>query len=269
MKSFSTLLFCCCWILQLSAQTVVCTPDTTDLDSIIVVRPEPYQEEENPDGGIQDCAVIGEPFEFVFTIKVDESYELGGTTIDVDSIVITDINGLPEGITYECSFDNCSFARDTFGCIILSGTPEANNPTQQYQLEIIGTIHGPLLTFNTTFPNPAIAPGEYNLNLVAERNDADCAPTSTDNILARQLTLTNQPNPFSGTTTIVVEALQSQTLTFTVMDLLGQRVHEQTVRLSAGVNSFEYNAQNLANGLYLYSISDGVHVVSQKMMVGK
>lgn len=267
MKLIFTLFLGLLMTLSVSAQMAVCEPDTTDVDSILLVRPQPYHEEDNPEGGIQDCAVVEEEFNFVFTIKVDSSYQLGGTTIDVESITVNAINGLPEGLDYACSPENCDFEKNTIGCISISGVPASSNPLGEYSLEIEGSINGPVLTFETTFPNPAIAPGEYILNLAGEREDAVCMTTSTSNPLAQQLSIQNSPNPFTGLTTIEVNSALSGNFTFEVRDLLGQRLHQENIQLLNGQNTFDYEATNLPKGLYLYSISDGVNTVSRKMMV--
>ncbi|MFK7933299.1 MAG: T9SS type A sorting domain-containing protein [Saprospiraceae bacterium] len=267
MKLFSTLFLLCFMAMNAQAQ-VVCTPDTTDLESIMVVRPQPFDEENNPDGGISGCAVIGEPYEFTFTLKIDSTYEVAGIgQLEVDSIAVIGVNGLPEGIDFECGAEDCLYLRNTVSCFILQGTPEANNPVQDYSLTLDVIIYTSIIEIPLTLPDNTVAPGEYNLSLVADSADASCLTTSTDNPLARQLSLQNQPNPFSGTTTIAVNALTAGDFTFEVRDLLGQQVYQREIRLQNGENAFDYNAADLPKGLYLYSISDGENVVSQKMMV--
>jgi hypothetical protein len=78
----------------------------------------------------------------------------------------------------------------------------------------------------------------------------------------------NVPNPFSGTTAITVNTPNAGALQFTVVDMLGRVVNSQTINASAGANTITY-AAGADSGTYFYTISDGVHTVTKKMVVYK
>ena len=77
----------------------------------------------------------------------------------------------------------------------------------------------------------------------------------------------NYPNPFNPTTTINYSFAKSGFVTIKVFNLLGQEVvtlinKEQR----AGEYSIEFNAANLASGIYLYRIQIGDFSMSKKML---
>jgi len=43
--------------------------------------------------------------------------------VDIDSIVLTNITGLPPGLSYQCVPPSCAFPGGTSGCVLISGTP--------------------------------------------------------------------------------------------------------------------------------------------------
>jgi len=53
-----------------------------------------------------------------------------------------------------------------------------------------------------------------------------------------------------------------------VVDMLGRVVNSQTINASAGTNTITY-AAGADSGTYFYTISDGVHSVTKKMVVYK
>lgn len=267
MKSISTLLLGLLMTLSLSAQMPICEPDMMFADSSAGVYPLPFEPDTRPDGGITECAIVGQEYFFNFTIKIDSTFEVAGSDFRVDSLIIKEVNGLPNGITYGCNPENCSFPGNSISCAAIFGTPTDDNPQGEYELEIVGELYSGGLNFELSFPNPLFGEGKYILSLAGDANDPACATTSTTNPLAEQLSIKNTPNPFHGLTTIEVSSALNGNFTFEVRDLLGQRLHHENIQLQTGQNSFDYEATNLPKGLYLYSISDGVHVVSRKMMV--
>ncbi len=70
----------------------------------------------------------------------------------------------------------------------------------------------------------------------------------------------NYPNPFNPTTTIEFELDKSTFTKLTVFNVLGRKVRELVNETRpAGTNTIEFNATNLASGVYLYRLEvDGV-----------
>ncbi|MEQ9091869.1 MAG: T9SS type A sorting domain-containing protein [Balneola sp.] len=79
----------------------------------------------------------------------------------------------------------------------------------------------------------------------------------------------NYPNPFNPTTTIEFELDKSTFTKLTVFDVLGRKVQELVNEVRpAGTNTIEFNATNLASGVYLYRLeADGVVQIKRLTLI--
>jgi hypothetical protein len=80
----------------------------------------------------------------------------------------------------------------------------------------------------------------------------------------------NFPNPFNPATTIKFNISKAGHITLKVYDVLGSEI--ATIvnnRLSAGRYSYNFDAQNLPSGIYLYKLSAGNSVLTRKMVLAK
>ncbi len=80
----------------------------------------------------------------------------------------------------------------------------------------------------------------------------------------------NFPNPFNPTTTIRYYIPGSSTVTIDIVNLLGSTVDKHVwERMSSGWHEFEFDASDLASGVYFYRISAGDLTETRKMMLIK
>lgn len=78
----------------------------------------------------------------------------------------------------------------------------------------------------------------------------------------------NHPNPVTESTTISFDVNQQiANLTFTVYDALGAVVLTKNVNPTLGKNTIELSASSFSAGVYIYTISDGTSIVSNKMNI--
>ncbi len=78
----------------------------------------------------------------------------------------------------------------------------------------------------------------------------------------------NHPNPFDRTTTISYELMEDASkLNFNVFNILGTEVHSEVLDSNSGRNSFQFNADGLSSGMYLYTLTDGLNTITRKMSV--
>ncbi len=77
----------------------------------------------------------------------------------------------------------------------------------------------------------------------------------------------NQPNPFSGTTTIEVSTVKPGEAKVNITNMLGQTVSTINAGTINGTQSIEINAENLNAGVYFYTVTIGNESVTQKMIV--
>ncbi len=262
-KLLLLLLFASILTLQAAAQT--CTPDETVPDSV-VVSPLPFDATTNPTGGINDTACINEPFEFVVTVNVPSTFNSPFGPVPINSIDMATegaVKNLPVGMDYVCNPPNCVFPKENKGCILLVGTP--NDTAGVYNLAISFLIRS-VLDFPINFPDPTIFPGNYFLHLKPE---GQCAPSSVAELAKDAVRLTNRPNPFTGWTQILVNSTVSGNFDLVVSDLLGKTLHRERINLLEGENTLDYDGTKLPEGLYIYTLSDGFNVFSNKMIVSR
>ncbi|WP_282774974.1 T9SS type A sorting domain-containing protein [Phaeodactylibacter xiamenensis] len=244
-----------------------CQPDETVPDSV-VVAPLPYNEMLRPDGGIKDTACVGSPYEFVFTFNIPAIYNVSGfevPLIDVSIPAEDGIDNLPASMDYVCNPPNCVFAAETKGCILVSGTATADE-VGQHDLTIAAVINAGL-ELQVTVPGDLEADAHYYL-FVKEESGTNCF-SNTNEAFAADFGLSNRPNPFGDLTQVVVDAKQSGMYQFFVTDLLGRQVHQQQIQLIEGENHIDFNGSQLAEGMYLYGITDGRHAATSKMIINR
>ena len=84
------------------------------------------------------------------------------------------------------------------------------------------------------------------------------------------VTMWNAPNPFNPTTTISFNLPQSEQVSLTVYNVMGQKLATLLDRrLDAGEHSVEWNGSNVASGVYFYTLRIGTATATQKMLLLK
>ncbi|MDQ3142583.1 MAG: T9SS type A sorting domain-containing protein [Bacteroidota bacterium] len=190
-KIIYSLIFLCFSIYGFSQ---ACLPDSSYRDSTAGVYPKPITDA-NPKGGINKKACINHPYEFVFTVVIPDSILLPllPTPIPLSFAKIDTvgaIKNLPEGIMYSCNPPDCVYPKNTIGCVILHGTPTANNTPGDFKPIIKLTIGTPFGNFEIEYPGPQF-PGEYILTLL----DESCQTGTKDLIISNDFWY---PNPTQG-----------------------------------------------------------------------
>lgn len=80
----------------------------------------------------------------------------------------------------------------------------------------------------------------------------------------------NYPNPFNPSTTIEFDLPKTSEVTLKIYNILGEEVEKLVSdRLSAGSYSYEWDASNLASGVYLYRLEAGEFQDVEKMVLIK
>ena len=253
-------LFCA---VSIFAQAPMCKRDSVILNAGLdsTLWPLPYKPTA-PYYNYND-ACINHPYNQSVTIHVPAQFS-GQQITNVTVATSGAISDLPAGITYACDPPNCVFNANTLGCIVLYGTPTtANMAPDTFDLGIKATLNigFPL---QITFPG-TIAPDSHVF--IALKSE-ECLVGNYD--LGNQFTLLkNVPNPFSSQTVITAESLVAGDFQFEVFDLLGQRVHLQQLRLEVGRNEFTFDAGNLTNGAYFYTLSNREGKAVRRMVIAR
>ncbi|MBN2367349.1 MAG: T9SS type A sorting domain-containing protein [Calditrichaeota bacterium] len=78
----------------------------------------------------------------------------------------------------------------------------------------------------------------------------------------------NYPNPFNPSTTIKFDLPKTSKVSLKIFNIIGEEVATLVSdRLSAGSYSYDWDASNLASGVYLYRLQAGDYVETKKMIL--
>lgn len=254
-----------------AVQAQICVSDSTILlNDTLIVTPQPYSNNYQVYALAHAC--IGQPYLQSFTLNIPDTLMLTGVPIPLQitnfSIATTGaLSNLPTGITYLCEPPNCVFPANSLGCILLYGTPTANNVADTFSLSFTIYIQSLLFPFPVPFTFPeAVLPGStYFLILDPAGN---CVSSAYD-LHSQILGIKNMPNPFGQQTIIEVQAATTSNFQFEVYDLLGQSMHRQNVHLFEGINQFTFDAGALPDGTYFYSLSNQEGKVTKVMVIAR
>jgi len=114
----------------------------------------------------------------------------------------------------------------------------------------------------------ATATGGFNLNYFTVTNNLSArsieeAIETTDS----EIKVSPAPNPFANSTKISVDMPQAGYAELSVMSSVGNRVADlHKGNLAAGHHEFEFNAENLPAGLYIYSFNQAGKRVTGKLL---
>ncbi|MCB0563656.1 MAG: T9SS type A sorting domain-containing protein [Phaeodactylibacter sp.] len=252
------------------AQETSCDPDQTVADTV-VVSPLP-QSAERPDGGIIDTACANEYYRFVFTFNIPTTYDTPFGPAPIDNVRVAPdgaIENLPASFDYVCNPPNCIFNAETKGCVVLFGTATPGE-VMAHDLKVAAdvAITGVPLPFTLTLPDD-LEPASHYYLVVKPAGSANCLMVDTYEQFASQFSISNQPNPTSGWTQIMVNAQIGGAFDFFVSDVMGQRLYREQVMILPGENIIDYNGSHLPNGVYLYSLSNGREMVTHKMVINR
>lgn len=254
-----TLLLLLCLSTGMAYLNAQCMRDSSIYQTDSLLSPIPWV----PDAPNYNLAMacIGQPYNQSVTFNVPAEYS--GFPLVSASIGTTGaVTNLPTGLSYVCDPPNCVFAANTLGCILISGTPAATNPAPDtLDLGISVTVNTGLGPFPIDFP---LNDQHYYLIL----QTAACQ-VHTNDLNGHIASVRNVPNPFSSLTQIEVGSYLAGDFRFEVFDMLGQRVYAEPFRLEEGINKFSFDAGYLANGSYIYTISNAEGKVSRLMAIAR
>ena len=224
-----------------------CIPDT----SITHNQPGTYPDSAS---GLPH-AITGQAYSTVIQVKVLTDSTVGGLTGIVDSIVIDNVIGLPNGYSYSCTPTGCSFPGGSDGCITLSGPGLSN--TGNYPLTVQSTIYYKIFGTPQTLQNDIT--GYY---IVVDTTVGLSFPE-------KQIFSAGQsiPNPAKDFTTIPLFLPHSGEVTLSVINLIGKSVYTHTFYLQKGKTNIPLDLHGIQPGIYMYSLSNGTSTVTRRMIV--
>ncbi len=221
----------------------------------------------SPDTAVgMSVSYVGQPYSEIFSFVVPSDTSVNGLpSAPISHVKLDDVVGLPSNYTYACNPANCEFPGGSIKCVDMYST---GNPTSSqigsYPITIKATGYT-LLLGNPVSAGQTIYDGYYlviSASVGIEEGIQHVANGEMKHLIS-------YPNPTSGNTTIEFAMGYSSPVNFTVSNLLGEIVFNETKTANKGLNNFKFDANTVANGVYIYSITDGINTISKKLIVNK
>lgn len=110
---------------------------------------------------------------------------------------------------------------------------------------------------------------DSNMNAAVNRYNSIITSVENDEPLQKQIVLKqNYPNPFNPSTTIEFSIPQNQHVEIYVYNILGQKISTLVdADLETGLHKIKFDANNLASGVYFYSLISNGKIQTRKMML--
>lgn len=221
-----------------------------------------------------------------------DSTTVAGQRVRVDYIIIDSILNLPCGIKWSTSAQYADtanrFNNQDKGCIRFWGY--TSDAAGQYKLKI--KVKAKVSLLLSEVPYEAEALGfrvDVRLKATAAAtcpaNDTtggatlltgSCKTNQTDSTFfvgVKEISSINYfsfyPNPTANAATVSFTADKAASYTARIVNLYGQEVSREVLNVTAGLNVNKIDVSNLATGVYIYTITDGKNVQTQRFVVEK
>lgn len=236
-----------------------CSPDTIYQDSIFGVWPN---QQENFISGDIDVA-----YSQVINFKIPDGKidtQLISEDIPIDSalinfITLNNVSNLPPGLSYSCDTSNCTWEAGA-GCAEIFGIPSLNG---SYQLTLE-------LTISAEVDLPFVGLQSIDYPFSDDGYIINIGPVGIENYKLTTNTLKLEaaiPNPSNQSTTIQFISGQQENIEFKLTNLLGEVISNHTISSKRGVNDIPLNTSLYKNGIYIYSISDGMSIQGKRLII--
>ena len=208
-------------------------------------------------------AIVGQAYDEVITIitPTDTSVDLFGSSISVtvQTIELTSVTGLPPSFEYECANSDCTFLGGSTSCAVLTSASPTSAEIGYHQIIMNTTTTVDAGIFGIQTQDDII--DYYYINV-----------TNATSVINKFNNFTFElkdifPNPVNSNAKIQFISGNSNDIVFTVFNYLGEKIEERNIAATRGVNDIEIYAKDYANGMYLYSINNGVKIVSKRMII--
>jgi len=79
--------------------------------------------------------------------------------------------------------------------------------------------------------------------------------------------LSTAPNPFTNVTKITFKSTLDSSVILTVRNVLGKTVFTKTYTIKTGKNSISFYKNDIAAGMYIYSIQNNKNIISKRFVI--
>lgn len=186
---------------------------------------------------------------------------------DSNGFIVVNFSSSSQNVTIDLASSNLEFSTD----FTQGNTYWINDHYNGISTQVLGSD---LADFQVSLDSYKSA--IYTISVEKEMVDLPDIPSivsvrKKDNVIPSEFTLfQNYPNPFNPSTTINFSIPEGTKVNLKVYDVLG-RIVETLVdeHLSAGQYSYQFNASNLASGIYFYRLTSGEYSKVKKLSLLK
>ncbi|MDB5284579.1 MAG: domain proteinfibronectin type protein [Bacteroidota bacterium] len=213
------------------------------------------------------CIERGLPYSNSIQINMPGAFD---GLITLDSLVITSITGLPNGITYATNPASNVYYGNTSGCILFSGT--TNDTAAGYELyfegyAVVSSPNSGTHTLSLTQLAQLNGPvPEFQLNVINQSDS--CHPEALTGIknLASNINWSISPNPNNGVFELKLDAGNKTSGEIVVTDISGRVAYSQKLE-TTGFYQTTFNLSTLSKGLYLLQLRTEEGIASKKISI--
>jgi hypothetical protein len=194
----------------------------------------------------------------VITAVVPSDTTIYGIPATIDSIGVTEVQGLPSGFAWAGNTPSAFFPGGTSGCIGIYGTPTTGQEGT-YPLLIKILSAGKLAGMPTTLPDTLLG---YKI-VIVDSTHVGLVDSRLFSFGVKEI----YPNPASTQATIVVTNNDAATVGIRINDMLGRMVSYTEQKINAGENNVNINVASLPEGVYFYTVSKGSSAITRKLII--
>ena len=208
----------------------------------------------NPDTSeVIPPAVETQFYSQVIHVRIPEDTMLNGLVITIDSAGIQSVTGIPASLSWVSNSPNNYWPGDTFGCVIIQGTPIIGD-AGDYIVSVTIAVHafGQAMPFTLDYDVKILDQSFVGVD-IASKNEFQV--------------LQNQPNPFKNKTSIKYYSPNNANISFRVYDIVGNTVIKKELNASQGKNTINVNKDNLSSGIYIYEFNNGSKSIRKRMII--
>lgn len=197
-------------------------------------------------------------YEGTITSVVPSDTTIYGIPATIDSIGVTEIQGLPTGFTWAGNRPSNYVLGGTTGCVGIFGTPSVGQ-AGTYPLLIKILSVGKLAGMPTTLPDTL---NGYKIVILDQ--------THVSIIDSRIYAFGVQecyPNPAADLTTLTVTNNDEAVINIAINDMTGRMVASSVHRINAGENKIQLDLTKLPEGVYFYTVSKSNESLTRKLII--
>jgi len=181
--------------------------------------------------------------------------------INLHHITIKNLQNKPAWLNAACGCTNWELPAGVAQCVQVTSSPVPVGSAGYYTIDVIVDVYAIIAGI------PVQVQADYNsgMPLVVWVHPEGYSVTEID--YKGFGIIEPQPNPFNSTTKLGCFTKTPQTVSLRIYNMIGGEVYSEDLNTNAGENYFNFNGNNLNDGVYFYAITDeNKRVITEKFI---